>query len=107
MTQPAASERGAFGRPTVIAMLAAFGDRAPGSVDDAIGSLELTWLITEVEQRYGVVVELTDEELAAIRTVDDAAGALRGVLGQPDSEGANTSAVTVAEAVSRREAERH
>lgn len=90
MTEPAASVRASFGRPAVIAMLAAFGDRAPDAIDDVIGSLELTWLVTEVEQRYGVVVELTDEQLAAIHTVDDATAALRGVLGLSDSEGEDT-----------------
>jgi hypothetical protein len=78
----------------VIAILAAFGDRAPESIDDAIGSLELTWLITEVEQRYGVTVELTDEQLAAIHTVDDAAGILRDVLVPPDAEVEDTSAAS-------------
>jgi acyl carrier protein len=65
---------------TVIAMLAAFGDRAPEAVDDVVGSLELTWLIAEVEQRYSVVLDLTDEQLARIRTVEDATDVLREAL---------------------------
>lgn len=67
-------------RDAVIAMLAAFGDRAPEAVDDVVGSLELTWLIAEVEQRYSVVLDLTDEQLARIRTVEDAANVLREAL---------------------------
>lgn len=92
MIQPAASGRAALGREAVIAMLAAFGDRAPESVDDVIGSLELTWLIAEVEQRYAVVVDLDDGQLAAIRTVDDAASALRGVLSASEPEGEDDAA---------------
>jgi hypothetical protein len=67
-------------RDAVIAMLAAFGDRAPEAVDDVVGSLELTWLIAEVEQRYSVVLNLTDEQLARIRTVEDATTVLREAL---------------------------
>jgi hypothetical protein len=69
-------------RAAVVTMLAAFGDRAPETVDDVVGSLELTWLIAEVEQRYSVVLDLTDEQLARIRTVEDATSVLREALGQ-------------------------
>lgn len=65
----------------VLSILAAFGDRGPVAAQDAIGSLELTWLITEVEQRHGAVLELTDAQLAAVRTVDDAASVLNAALG--------------------------
>lgn len=71
---------GALDRDTVVAMLAAFGDRAPEAVDDIVGSLELTWLIAEVEQRYSVVLDLSDEQLARIRTVEDATDVLREAL---------------------------
>ena len=71
---------GALDRDTVVAMLAAFGDRAPEAVDDVVGSLELTWLIAEVEQRYSVVLDLSDEQLARIRTVEDATDVLREAL---------------------------
>lgn len=64
----------------VLSILAAFGDRGPAAAQDAIGSLELTWLITEVEQRHDAVLELTDEQLAAVRTVDDAASVLNTAL---------------------------
>jgi hypothetical protein len=64
-----------------LAMLAGFGERAPESVDDVVGSLELTWLIAEVEQRRSVVLDLTDEQLARIHTVADAADALDSLLG--------------------------
>lgn len=68
-------------RQAVLRMLAAFGDRAPREVRDEIGSLELTWLIAQFEERYSVTVELDDQLLARIQTVADATDALRDVLG--------------------------
>jgi acyl carrier protein len=65
------------GRDEVVAMLATFGDRSPESVQDDLGSLELTWLIAEFEQRYGIELDLSDERIDTIRTVDDAAEVLR------------------------------
>jgi hypothetical protein len=64
----------------VVELLAAFGDRAPESVDDVVGSLELTWLIAQVEDRYSVVLDLSDAELARITTVADAADVLREAI---------------------------
>ena len=62
-------------------MLAAFGDRAARDVRDEIGSLELTWLIAQFEERYSTVVELSDAQLSRVRTVADATDALRSALG--------------------------
>lgn len=62
-------------------MLAAFGDRAARDVRDEIGSLELTWLIAQFEERYSTVVELSDAQLNRVRTVADATDALRDALG--------------------------
>lgn len=80
--QAAALGKDPLGKEIVIGMLAAFGDRAPEAVDDMVGSLELTWLIAEVEQRYSVVLDLTDEQLAGIHTVEDATSVLREALEQ-------------------------
>ncbi|WP_234337278.1 hypothetical protein [Kitasatospora phosalacinea] len=65
-----------FGRAEALAMLARYGDRSPEQVDEHLGSLELTWLIAAAEQAYGVQLDLDDERLDAIRTVDDAVDAL-------------------------------
>ncbi|BAJ32273.1 MULTISPECIES: hypothetical protein [Kitasatospora] len=65
-----------FGRTEALAMLARYGDRSPEQVDEHLGSLELTWLIAEAENAYGVQIDLDDERLDAIRTVDDAVTAL-------------------------------
>ena len=67
-------------RDQVIAMLAAFGQRAPQEVAEEIGSLELTWLITKVELRYGVTLDLSDETLAQMTTVSSAVTTLADVL---------------------------
>ncbi|GLW56735.1 hypothetical protein Kpho01_47460 [Kitasatospora phosalacinea] len=63
-------------RAAVVAMLAAFGQRAAESVPESLGSLELTWLTAEFEQRYGIELDLSDEQFAAVRTVDDAVAVL-------------------------------
>ena len=73
-------------RAAVIAILSAFapfGERGPAAADDEIGSLELTWLVTEVEQRYGVTVELSEDELDGIETVDDAVRVIGAALRAP------------------------
>ena len=44
---------GVLERSEVVAMLATYGDRRPEQVPEAIDSLELAWLIHQVEQRYG------------------------------------------------------
>ncbi len=75
MSQPAAP-----GRADVIAMLAAFGQRSPDEVAEEIGSLELVWLITKVEQQCGVTLDLTDDTMAQMTTVSGAVSALREVL---------------------------
>lgn len=74
------SQQAAPDREQVIAMLASFGQRSPGEVAEDIGSLELTWLITQVEVHYGVTLDLSDETLARMKTVAGAVSALRDAL---------------------------
>jgi acyl carrier protein len=74
------SRPGALSRDVVVEMLAAFGDRQPDAVGDAIGSLELTWLITQVEQRYQVTLEPTDDQLERMTTVSAAVATLQDLL---------------------------
>lgn len=75
MSTPDAPDRAA-----VVAMLAAFGGREPDAVPEELGSLEMTWLVDEVEQRYGVRLDLSEEDLDRMRTVTDALDVLRGAL---------------------------
>jgi hypothetical protein len=67
-------------RADVVAMLARFGDRAPADVPEELGSLELTWLIDQVERRYGVVLDLDDDVFAGMATVTGAVGVLNAQL---------------------------
>jgi acyl carrier protein len=71
---------GPLSTDAVVRMLAAFGDRSPDQVDDVVGSLELTWLIAEIEEDYDVVIDLSPAELDAIHTVADASRVLSGAL---------------------------
>jgi hypothetical protein len=75
MSQPALPER-----EDMLAMLASYGDRAPHEVGEELGSLELTWLIAQVEQRYAVVLDLSDETFAGMSTVNAALEVLRGAI---------------------------
>jgi acyl carrier protein len=68
------------GRDEVVAILAMLGDRPIEEVGDQIGSLELTWLITQIEQRYNITLDLSDEDLTQMMTVSGAVTALREVL---------------------------
>ncbi len=52
-------------------MLASYGDRRPEQVPEAIGSLELTWLIHQIEQRHGEL-DIGDDALARMSTVTGA-----------------------------------
>jgi hypothetical protein len=67
-------------RADLLGILAALGGRDPGAVPEEVGSLELTWAITELEQRYSVVLDLSDEALARVRTVDDAVEVLGAAI---------------------------
>jgi acyl carrier protein len=66
---------GVLQRSDVIAMLATYGDRQPEQVPEAIDSLELAWLIHQIEQRYGPL-DVDDDELARMSTVTGVVGVL-------------------------------
>jgi hypothetical protein len=72
-----------LGRDDVLRMLASYGDRAPDEVGEELGSLELTWLVAQVEQGYSTVLDLDDDVFATMSTVTGAVGVLRAALGQP------------------------
>jgi acyl carrier protein len=55
-------------RSDVVAMLATYGDRQPDQVPEAIDSLELAWLIHQIEQRYGEL-DVDDDTIARMTTV--------------------------------------
>jgi acyl carrier protein len=59
---------GVLRRSDVVDMLATYGDRQPDQVPEAIDSLELAWLIHQIEQRYGVL-DVDDDMLERMSTV--------------------------------------
>ena len=67
---------GVLERSDVVAMLATYGDRQPEQVPEAIDSLELAWLIHQIEQRYGPV-DVDDDTLARMSTVTGVVGVLK------------------------------
>jgi hypothetical protein len=69
-------------RDAVVAMLAGYGDRTPGEVDEELGSLELTWLVAAAERRYSVLLDLSDETFADMTTVTGAVAALRAAIAE-------------------------
>ncbi len=73
------------GRAEVVTILAKLGDRTPDDVTEQIGSLEVAWLISEVEQQYHVTLEFSDQALAQMVTISGAVVTLADLLsGVPD-----------------------
>jgi hypothetical protein len=57
-------------------MLATFGDRQPDQVTEVIDSLELAWLMHQLEQRYGTL-DVDDDTVARMSTVTGVLGVLK------------------------------
>jgi hypothetical protein len=72
---------GAPGRDDVVAMLAGLDGRPSDDVPERIESMELAWLVHQVEQRYGVRVELDQDQYSRMTTVSGAVDVLREVIG--------------------------
>ncbi|MFG1882732.1 acyl carrier protein [Micromonospora sp. NPDC049102] len=72
-----------LGRADLLTMLAELTAKPADQVPDRVGSMELAWLVHLVEQRYERQLDLTDDDLARIRTVDDALAVLRASLAAP------------------------
>lgn len=74
-------------RAEVVAVLATLGDRAPEDVSERIGSLELAWLVSQVEQRYDTTLELSDEAFQQMATVTGAVATLAELLPGAGNDG--------------------
>jgi hypothetical protein len=64
-------------RDDVIAMVASFGDRPAAEVGERIDSIQLAWLVHQVEQRYGMQLELDDAQYGRMGTISGAVEVLR------------------------------
>lgn len=62
----------ALERADVIQMLQELGSRGSDSTLERLSSMEVAWLVHQVEQRYDVELDLDDEELVRLRTISDA-----------------------------------
>lgn len=65
-------------RSDVLEMLASYGERQPDQVPETINSLELAWLLHQIEQRYGEF-DVDDETIAQMSTVTGALDVLRSM----------------------------
>jgi acyl carrier protein len=75
---------GAPQRSDVVAMLATYGDRRTEQIPEGIDSLELTWLIHQIEQTYGQVLDVDDDTLGRMSTVTGVVDVLRDLkVGSP------------------------
>ena len=75
---------GAPQRSDVVEMLATFGERRPDQVTEAVSSLELAWLLHQIEERYGEL-DIDDDTIAGMMTVTGVVDALRRMgIGSPD-----------------------
>jgi hypothetical protein len=68
------------GRDDVVAILASFHTRPLEDIPERIDSMELAWLVHQVEQRYRVRLELNDGQLGRMQTVSGAVDVLREVI---------------------------
>lgn len=69
------------GRDDVVAMLASLRAQPVEDVPEQLDSMELAWLLHQVEQRYGVRVDPDDGQLGRMTTVTGAVDVLRELIG--------------------------
>lgn len=65
----------------VLDLLADYRQRPAGDQPVQIDSIELAWLIHQVEQAYGTELDLDDDQLGRMAEVPGAVGVLAEVLG--------------------------
>lgn len=90
MSEDIRTEKPVLARAEVIDMLAGLtGGRDDEEHSELVDSMEIAWLAHSVEQRYGLPVDLTVEQLSGIRTVADAVDVLGKALAaaRPADEG--------------------
>jgi hypothetical protein len=60
---------GAPVRADIVGLLATYGDRQPTHIPEDIDSLELVWLLHQIEQHYGRDMNVDDDTLSRMSTV--------------------------------------
>lgn len=86
---PLPPRKGTPGRADVVAILAAFGERTPDEVPEDVDSMELAWLVHQLEQAYGgTVPESALVRMATVSTVVEELASLAeaGVFGGADAD---------------------
>ena len=66
------SAQPALERADVLQMLQSLNERATDPDRERLSSMEVAWIVHQVEQRYDVELDLDDDQLAKLRTIDDA-----------------------------------
>ncbi len=69
-------------RDDVVAMVATYRDRPVEQVQERLDSLELAWLVHQVEQRYHIILDLDDDAFTRLATVSGAVEVIGEVLKQ-------------------------
>jgi acyl carrier protein len=62
----------ALDRAAVLRMLAELNNSDADPARERLASMEVAWLVHQVEQRYDVLIDLDDDQLARLRTISDA-----------------------------------
>jgi acyl carrier protein len=70
------SELPALDRAEVLQMLQSLNERSQVPDRERLSSMEVAWLVHQVEQRYGRQLDLDDDQLNQLRTVSDAVAVL-------------------------------
>ena len=63
-------------RAQLVSMLAPLAHRSRDPEAERLDSMEVAWLVHQVEQRYGRQLDLDDDQLVQLRTVSDAVAVL-------------------------------
>lgn len=66
------SAQPALERADVLQMLQSLNERATDPARERLSSMEVAWIVHQVEQRYSIELDLDDDQLAKLRTIDDA-----------------------------------
>jgi len=70
------TELPALDRAEVLQMLQPLNERSQDPGRERLSSMEVAWLVHQVEQRYGRQLDLDDDQLTRLRTVSDAVAVL-------------------------------